>query len=95
MGPRYICGNTCRHGRTFLLGTACDVFISALTTRSNMLGVSGKNQVLVIIFHYTRTHVNVQTTQIIYISAYICTRIKSSLSKKWEKGLLFILNTDL
>lgn len=69
---RYICGNTCRHGRTFLLGTACDVFRSALTTRSNTLGVSGKSQVLVIIFHHMRTHVHVQTTQTIYISVRVC-----------------------
>ncbi len=88
MDLRYICGNTCRHGRTFLLGTACDVFISALTTRSNTLGVSGKSQVLVIIFHHMRTHVNVQTTQIIYISVYIYTRIKSSLLNKWGKRTL-------
>lgn len=74
----YICRNTCRHGRTFLFGTACDVFRSALTTRPNTLRMSGKGQVLVIIFHHTRTHVNIQTTYTVSISAKVCVYLHKS-----------------
>lgn len=81
MNLGYICGNTCRHGRTFLLGTACDVLRSALTTRSNTLGVSGKSQVLAIIFHHMREHVHVQTTQTIYISVRVCIYLHKNKAK--------------